>query len=82
MFFFASTSNASIYFINCRFINNKPLIDKQHNIQGHQDDNLVHDELIKLLDRINVEFNNCKFHSKSGDRILGTYGKLVHTLPP
>ena len=81
LFFLASTSNASIHFINCRFINNKPLSDKQHiHIQGNHDYKsfLVHDELIKLFHGINVEFNNCKFHGKSDNRILGTYGKLAH----
>ena len=85
LFYLASSSNASVDFINCHFINNKPIAlsdsDKQHtNIQGNHDNKtlIVDDELIKLSEKINVEFNNCDFHGKSDDRILGTHGKLAH----
>ena len=81
LLFLASTSNANVHFINCRFINNKPSSDKQHiHIQGNPiyKTFLVQDELIKLFGRINVEFNNCKFHSKNDNRILGAHGKIVN----
>ena len=81
LFFLASTSNANVHFYNCHFINNMPLSDKQHiRIQVNPDYKtfLVDDELIKLFGRINVEFSNCKFHSKNDDRVLGTYGKIVN----
>ena len=81
LFFLASTSNASVHFISCHFIDNKPLSDKQSiHIQGHSNYNifLVHDELIKLFERINVEFHNCKFHSKNDHTVLGTYGKRTN----
>ena len=81
LFFLASTSNASVHFINCHFINNKPLSEKQNlHMQGHPDNKVfvMHDELITLFEKINVEFNNCKFHGKNDDTILGTYGQIAH----
>ena len=81
LFFLASTSNASVHFINCQFINNKPLSEKQNlHMQGYPDNKVfvMHDERITLFEKINVEFNNCKFHGKNDDTILGTYGQIVH----
>ena len=64
MFFFASTSNGSVEFINCQFINNG--INVPLKAVG---------VLIVLDSFINVEFNNCDFHAIEENTILQAYGK-------
>ena len=64
MFFFASTSNGSVEFINCQFINNG--INVLLKVVG----------VLIVLDRfINVEFNNCDFHAFKENTILQAYGE-------
>ena len=77
----APHSNARVHFINCDFINNKPLSDKQNiHIKGHRGYGvfIVYDELIKLFERITTELYNCTFHGKNDDTILGTHGNKEH----
>ena len=81
LFFLASTSNARVHFINCHFINNKPLSDRQNmHIKGHRGYGvfIVYDELIKLIERITMELYNCTFHGKNDNTILGTHGNKEH----
>ena len=59
LFFFSSTNNGSVQFINCQFMNNS--ISKLNKI--------TQPVLINLYDHINVQFNNCNFHD-SGVKIL------------
>ena len=72
LFTFSSTSNGSVQFTNCKFINNNI-------IHTHGDEYLHHiyfkmrvssGVLIQLYSGVNIEFNNCDFHDNSEEQIL------------
>ena len=61
LFLFSSTSNASVKFVNCKFVNNGIL-------------DLVYSKLLMLYESINVELNNCEFYD-SIEMVIDTMGK-------
>ena len=68
MFLFASTSNGSVEFVNCQFIN-------YYNILIGGDS-----ALIRLCDFINIKVNNCDFHANNEETILHAYGEKINQI--
>ena len=66
MFLFASTSNGSVEFVNCQFINNYNVLIGRDSV------------LIGLHDFINVKVNNCDFYANNEETILRAYGEKVN----
>ena len=67
LFFFTSTSNGSVQFTNCLFINNSIITII----------NTIDAVLIELHGFIKLEFNNCNFHQNT---ILQTQGTKVNPI--
>ena len=68
MFLFASTSNGSVEFVNCQFINNYNVLIVRDSV------------LIRLRDFINIKVNNCDFHANNEETILHAYGEKVNQI--
>ena len=69
MFIFSSTSNGSVQFISCHFINNYSDIKVLRSA--------VVSVFIELKNSISIDISNCNFHGNSGDRLLQAHGSKV-----
>ena len=70
MFLFTSSSNGSLRFTDCRFINNSIIQQNEESFKFPQ-------KVLIKLGNVNVEFNNCSFHN-SEVIILQTMGKELN----
>ena len=77
LFYFASTYNGSVCFINCHFENNKHLTNRHVYLGRNKDVYFINDVLIKIDEIMNADFNNCNFYASTGDETLGAYGQTA-----
>ena len=75
MLSFASTSDGSVKFINCHFINTDGALDSNHSMASTFMPRRP--ALIGIYESINVKFTNCDFHGNNVDQILETHGKSI-----
>ena len=78
LFYFTSTYDGSVRFINCHFENNKHLTNRHVYLGRNKDVYFIDDVLIQIDERMNVEFDNCNFYASTGDETLGAYGQTAY----